>query len=123
MSMPEEFGNIWLKAFDLAFNEFDKYTVPIRVPQAWLANYLMYRAGVSVDVMADLAGCERRQISHGIALVAGFMRYPSFAQAVTALVKQMPSAPAQYEAEIVQFPRQLNYQLKDENREILPITI
>lgn len=91
-------------AIRLAYEDFPAVPCPVHVPRAWIANYLMYRAGLEAELIARLAEIDRRSVSASLLLVISMLKYPSVAQALNIAFRQMPVIPNFGSGVVVPFP-------------------
>jgi hypothetical protein len=97
-------ADIYETAIRLAYTEFPSVPCPVGVPRAWIANYLMYRAGLEAELIAQLAETDRRTISASVLFIIEMLKYPSLAQALNILIRQMPAIPVIESGDVVPFP-------------------
>jgi len=97
-------ADIYETALHLAYREFPRVHTPLHVPACLVANWLMYRAGLDAEFIAELSHRTRREVACGLAFVNGMRSYPHLEQALTGLLGKMPVLPIEDECEVIAFP-------------------
>lgn len=101
-----EGGEAFLRrALHFARREVEEAPINVPIVGDLLAYYLLYRAGASVEAIADFAGADRADISRRIQLCMSLMSIRAFHARVERLVAEMGSINfEEREAEIMVFP-------------------
>lgn len=93
------------RALHFARREADEAPINVPIVGDLLAYYLLYRAGASVDAIADFVRADRADISRRIQLCMSLMSVTAFHARVERLVAEMGSITfEEREAEIMLFP-------------------
>jgi len=89
-SRSHEGGEVFMRrALYFAAREIGERPRAVPLPATWLAYYLAYRAGMSVDAIAGQADVSRKPIALRIAAVIALMGHPEIRERIEALVAEM----------------------------------
>jgi hypothetical protein len=77
------------RALHFATREVSEQPRIVPLPATWLSYYIAYRAGMTVDAVADQVDVGRKHIARRISAVMAMMRHPEIRARVEALVAEM----------------------------------
>ena len=94
------------RALHFAMREINERPRIVPLPPTWLAFYLVYRAGMSVDAIAALMDVRRKNISRRLLISMSLRAQPAIRARIEALVAEMGRINFEpREGEQLRFPR------------------
>jgi hypothetical protein len=97
-------ADFYVAAAVLAAREIEAGATPVKLPAGPLIWLLLYRAGIAMEDIMLATDRPRREILSGLVLMLGLLKYPSIAQSITALQKEMPRLPLDEIGIVLTFP-------------------
>lgn len=106
MAVPADpiLADFYVAAAVLAAREIEASATPVKLPAGPLIWLLLHRAGIAMEDIMLATDRPRREILAGLVLMLGLLKYPSIAQRITALQKDMPRLPLDETGTVLTFP-------------------
>lgn len=77
------------RALHFATREVSEQPRIVTLPATWLSYYIAYRAGMTVDAIAEQVDVGRKNIARRVAAVMSLMRHREVSERIEALVAEM----------------------------------
>lgn len=106
MAVPADpiLADFYVAAAVLAAREIEASATPVKLPAGPLIWLLLHRAGIAMEDIMLATDRSRSDILAGLVLMLGLLKYPSIAQRITALQKDMPRLPLDEIGTVLTFP-------------------